>query len=89
MCMDAKGNLYVAAGLHQLRGTSETLATRPGIHVISPMGKLLAWRETPVDTITNCTFGGDDLKSLYITCGSLLLRMRTLIPGKSSYRPDA
>jgi len=88
MCIDSQGNLYVAAGLHKTRGTSETLDTKPGIHVISPEGKLLAFRETPVDTITNCTFGGADLKSLYITCGNLLLEIRTTIPGKASYRPE-
>ena len=88
MCIDAKGNLYVAAGLHQERGTSETLATRPGIHVISPKGKLLAFRETPEDTVTNCTFGGEDLRTLYITCRSYLLSIRTSIPGKSSYKPN-
>ncbi len=73
MCIDKNGNLFVAAGLHQTRGTSETLDTRPGIHVISPEGKLLAYRETPEDTVTNCSFGGEDNKTLYITCGSLLL----------------
>jgi len=88
MSIDAEGNLYVAAGLHQLRGSSETLDTRPGIHVISPRGKLLAFRETPEDTITNCTFGGKDLKTLYVTCGSYLLSFRTKIPGKANYRPD-
>ena len=87
MCIDAAGNLYVAAGLHNTRNTSETLDTRPGIHVISPNGKLLAYRETPEDTITNCTFGGADLRTLYITCGSLLLSVRTNIPGKPAYRP--
>jgi len=87
MCIDAEGNLYVAAGLHTLRKTSETLDTKPGIHVISPDGKLLAFRETPEDTVTNCTFGGADLRSLYITCGTLLLRIQTRIPGKSSYLP--
>jgi gluconolactonase len=87
MCIDAEGNLYVAAGLHKLRKTSETLDTKPGIHVISPAGKLLAFRETPEDTITNCTFGGDDLKTLYVTCGTLLLSIRTEIPGKATYRP--
>lgn len=87
MCIDARGNLYVAAGLHQTRGTSETLDTRPGIHVISPAGRLLAFRETPEDTITNCTFGGKDLKTLYIACGTKLLSIRTTIPGKASYRP--
>ncbi|MBP85788.1 MAG: gluconolactonase [Planctomycetaceae bacterium] len=87
MCIDAEGNLYVAAGLHKTRKTSETLDTKPGIHVISPDGKLLAYRETPEDTITNCTFGGEDLKSLYIACGTLLLRIRTEIPGKATYQP--
>jgi gluconolactonase len=87
MCIDARGNLYVAAGLHKTRMTSETLDTRPGIHVISPEGKLLAYRETPEDTITNCTFGGADLKNLYVTCGTLLLGIPTVIPGKASYRP--
>jgi len=87
MCIDAEGNLYVAAGLHNLRNESETLDTRPGIHVVSPQGKLLAYRETPEDTITNCTFGGQDLRTLYVACGSLLLAIRTEIPGKASYRP--
>jgi len=87
MCIDAEGNLYVAAGLHHLRSTSETLDTRPGIHVISPAGELLAFRETPVDTVTNCTFGGEDLQTLYVTCGDLLLSIPTQIPGAPSYRP--
>ena len=88
MCIDAQGNLYVAAGLHKTRGSSETLDTRPGIHVISPRGKLLAYLKTPVDTITNCTFGGPDLKHLYIACGPHLLRVKTRLPGKSLYRPE-
>ncbi len=89
MCIDAEGNLYVAAGLHKTRKTSETLDTKPGIHVISPHGKLLAFRETPEDTITNCTFGGEDLRTLYVACGTLLLAIRTQNPGKASYRPNA
>ena len=76
----------MAAGLHNLRGTSETLDTRPGIHVISPQGQLLAFRETPVDLVTSCTFAGDDLTTLYVTCGNLLLRLPTVIPGKAAYR---
>lgn len=87
MAIDARGNLYVAAGLYRRRGTSETLDTRPGIHVITPAGQLQAFVETPEDTITNCTFGGEDLRTLYITCGKGLLSLRTRIPGKASYRP--
>lgn len=88
MAIDAEGNLYVAAGLHRRRGTSETLDTKPGIHIISPTGKRLAYIETPEDTITNCTFGGKDLQTLYVTCGKKLLSIRTEIPGKSLYRPE-
>ena len=82
MCIDAQGNLYVAAGLHATRETSETLDTRPGIHVISPRGKLVAYAETPEDTITNCTFGGPDNRTLFVTCGTKLVSFRTKIPGK-------
>ena len=88
MAIDAQGNLWVAAGLHRRRGSSETLDTHPGIHVISPEGKLLAFVQTPEDSITNCTFGGPDLRTLYITCGKFLFSLRTRIPGKSSYRPE-
>lgn len=88
MAIDAEGNVYVAAGLHAPRKTSETLDTRPGIHVLSSQGELLDFLETPEDTLTNCRFGGDDLKTLYITCGTLLLGARSTIAGKASYRPE-
>jgi gluconolactonase len=88
MCIDREGNLYVAAGLHSIRNDSETLDTRPGIHVISPEGALLAYARTPEDTITNVTFGGPDLKTLYVTCNSYLLSIRTEIEGKRTYRPN-
>lgn len=88
MCIDREGNLYVGAGLHHLRGTSETLDTKPGVHVISPSGELLAYAETPMDTITNCTFGGKDLRTLYAVCGDVLVSMHTGIPGDPRYRPE-
>jgi gluconolactonase len=87
MACDEQGNLYVAAGLHKTRDTSETLDTRPGIHLISPAGKLLAFLQTPSDTVTNCRFGGPDLKTLYITCNNQLLSVPTKIAGKAGYRP--
>ena len=82
MCIDSAGNLYVAAGLHKTRNTSETLDTRPGIHVLSPAGQIVAFRETPEDTITNCTFGDADRRTLYVTCGTKLVSIRTKIAGK-------
>ena len=81
MSIDVEGNLYAAAGLHRRRGTSETLDTRPGIHVISPQGKLLQYIPIAEDTITNCAFGGPDMKTLYVTAGKTLYKVRTAVAG--------
>ena len=62
MCLDAAGNLYVAV-------TS-------GLQVISPEGKrigLIPVRST--QGTTNCTFGGDDGKTLYITTWTSLWKV--------------
>ena len=81
LSIDSQGNVYAAAGLHRRRGSSETLDTKPGIHVFSPAGKLLEFIPIPEDTITNCAFGGLDLKTLYVTAGKTLFRVRTKIAG--------
>ncbi len=81
MTIDSEGNLYVAAGLNNLRGTSETLATVAGIHVFAPSGELLKHIPVPEDTITNAAFGGPDLRTLYVTAGKTLYSFRTDIAG--------
>lgn len=81
MTIDSEGNLYVAAGLHRRRGTSETLDTKCGVHVFSPEGKLKQFIPIPEDTITNCAFGGPDLKTLYVTAGKTLFKLRIDIAG--------
>ncbi len=81
MTIDSEGNLYVAAGLHRRRGTSETLDTKCGVHVFSPDGKRKQFIPIPEDTITNCAFGGPDLKTLYVTAGKTLFKFRTAIKG--------
>ena len=79
--IDTRGNLYAAAGLHRTRGTAETLDTKCGVYVISPQGKLLKFIPVPEDYITNTAFGGPDMKTLYITAGKTLYRMRNDIAG--------
>ena len=81
MTVDSEGNLYVAAGLNSRRGTSETLDTVAGIHVLSPSGELLEHIPIPEDTITNAAFGGPDLRTLYVTAGKTLFSFRTNIDG--------
>ena len=81
MSIDTQGNLWVSAGMNQLRGTDETLATKAGVYVISPNGKLLKFIPIPEDSITNNTFAGPDLKTLYITAGKTLYKIRTDVAG--------
>lgn len=81
MTIDTQGNLYAAAGLHRRRGTHETLDTKTGIYVISPAGKLIGFTPIPEDTITNCAFGGDGAKTLYVTAGKTLFQIQYEIPG--------
>lgn len=83
MSIDSQGNLYASAGMNQLRGSSETLDTRAGVYVISPAGKLLKFIPIPEDFITNNAFGGADMKTLYVTAGKTLYRVRTDIAGLS------
>jgi len=81
LCIDTKGNVYAAAGLHRRRGTSETLDTKCGVHVFAPNGKLLRFIPIPEDTITNCGFGGPDMKTLYVTAGKTLFKIANDVPG--------
>jgi gluconolactonase len=81
MSIDAEGNLYAAAGMNQLRGSSETLDNKAGVYVISPQGKLLHFIPIQEDLITNNAFGGPDMKTLYVTAGKTLYRIRTETPG--------
>ncbi len=81
MSIDTQGNLYASAGMNQLRGTSETLDTKTGVYVISPQGKLLKFIPIPEDFITNNAFGGSDMKTLYVTAGKTLYKVRTEIAG--------
>jgi gluconolactonase len=81
MSIDREGNLYVSAGMNQLRGTSETLDTKTGVYVISPQGQLIQFIPIAEDYITNNAFGGPDMRTLYVTAGKTLYRLRTAIAG--------
>jgi gluconolactonase len=49
--------------------------------VISPQGRRIDFIPIPEDTITNCAFGGPDMKTLYVTAGKTLFKVRTKIAG--------
>ena len=80
---DQQGRLYVAGGLNKPNPPFEPATDKKGgIYVFSPEGKLLTFLPVPRDEVTNCAFGGDDLRTLYITGGGTLYSIRTTKPGK-------
>jgi gluconolactonase len=80
---DQKGRLYVAAGLNNPNPPAEPAKdVKGGIYVFTPEGKLLTFLNVPRDEVTNCAFGGADLKTLYITGGGTLYSIRTTTPGR-------
>jgi gluconolactonase len=79
--IDSSGNVYGAAGLNTTRGTSETLDTKPGIHVFSPKGDRINYIAINEDTVTNVCFGGPDWKTVYVTAGKTLFKFPVEIAG--------
>ena len=69
ICVDEKGNLYVAA---------------KGLAVYSPEGKLLNTFEL-AETPSKCAFGDHDFQTLYITARSSVYRVRLDVKGAVQY----
>lgn len=80
MALDEKGNIYGAAGHN-----ANPPENHAGVYIISPQGNLLERIPIPEDTVTNCTFGGPDSRTLYITAGKNLYRIRVKNPGYHPY----
>jgi gluconolactonase len=86
MKLDAAGRLYVAAGLNKPNPPHETAdSPTAGVYVFSADGKLLQFVMIPRDEVTNCAFGGDDLKTLFVTAGGSLWKIHTTTAGKPAW----
>jgi gluconolactonase len=81
MCLDSLGNLYVAAGLNTPNPPAEGGPATAGVYIFSPAGKQIGFIPISEDAVTNCTFGDPDLKTLYITAGKTLFRIRLNVTG--------
>ena len=89
MAIDQQSRLYVTAGLNYAAPPHETADKyKAGVYVISPDGELLATIPVPIDMLTNCAFGGDDRKTLYITAGHKLWNIRVNQPGHIAWPKD-
>lgn len=60
MCLDVEGNLVATAGWKES-------GPGPRVYVFSPEGEVLETHPYPTDRPTNCTFGGAELRTLYVT----------------------
>lgn len=88
--MDVSGRLYVAAGLNRPNPPFETAdRRRAGLYILSPRGRLLEFVPIPNDEVTNCAFGGDDLRTVFITAGGHLWSVAVTTPGCVSYLSPA
>jgi gluconolactonase len=65
MCVDCAGNVYAG--------------TANGVEVYSPAGAYLG--TVPTGESSNCTFGGADRKTLYVTSRSVLKYVALAVPG--------
>jgi len=65
MCVDVKGNLYTTSGKIQIHNSD---------------GKLIETIDVP-EGPANCTFGGDDMKTLFITARTSLYSVRMVNAG--------
>lgn len=71
MCLDEEGNIVATAGWNES-------GPGPMIYVFAPNGRVLETHPAPFDRPTNCTWGGEDLSTLYVTTGTgHLLSART------------
>jgi gluconolactonase len=85
--MDRKGRLFVAGGLSKPNPPYEAADKfKGGVYVLTPEGKLLDFVPIPVDEVTNCAFGGPDLKTLFITAGGTLWSIPVDTPGRTSFQ---
>jgi len=83
---DMDGRLYVAAGLNRPNPPAEPADdVKGGIYVFSGEGRLLEFLQVPTDEVTNCCFGGDDLKTLFITAGGVIYSIRTTTAGRVTW----
>jgi gluconolactonase len=84
--MDREGRLYVAAGLSKANPPYETADKfKGGLYILSAGGSLLDFVPIPNDEVTNCAFGGNDLRTVFITAGGHLWSVRVETPGRMSY----
>jgi gluconolactonase len=81
----ADGTLFVCAGINAPRSAGETALYPTGVYLLTPAGDALERIPVPEDVISNCCFGGDDLRTLYITAGKTLYAVEGVREGYHAF----
>jgi gluconolactonase len=82
MSIDRDGNLYLSVREGRKPGnTAAEPDVKNGVYVVSPAGKLLRFIAIEEEPITNNTFGGPDMKTLYVTAGKSVYKVQVDVPG--------
>jgi|TARA_B100000959_G_scaffold287515_1_gene373374 gluconolactonase len=88
MALDSKGRLFATAGFNFPKPPVETSNKyKAGVYVFSPAGELLQTIPVPADMVTNCTFGGPELKTLFVTAGHKLWSIPVKDAGRLAWPP--
>jgi gluconolactonase len=74
MVLDVEGNIYLTAGSGE----------KGGVYIFTKHGEQVAFIDTP-ENPANCTFGGKDLTTLYITAGTSVYKVEGTVPGQLAY----
>jgi len=74
MVLDVEGNIYLTAGD----------GAAAGIYIFRRDGEQIGFIQTP-EIAGNCTFGGPELRTLYIAASTSLYRIRLAIPGRLTF----
>ena len=86
MAIDLESRLYVTAGFNHANPPLESsIKYKAGVYVFSPNGELLETIPVPADMVTNCAFGGEDRKTLFITAGHKLWSIRVKNQGHTAW----
>ena len=81
MCLDIEGNIVATAGWTQS-------GPGPMLYLFAPSGRVLETHPIEANP-TNCTWGGPELETLYVTAGGALYRAETDRRGYLIYPPSA
>ena len=88
MCMDLAGRLFVAGGLTKDHPPYETADEFKGGVYVFAQDRLIDFIAISKDEVTNCSFGGPDYSTLFITAGGTLWSIRSNTSGEVNYSTD-